>query len=210
MYMYYITPGVLAQLPVDMVGKFSHQVSRGRISFVEHHAKGRSYTHYCKTIDGEVYGQIDYGFNKEGACMHKAWIKFDNDPTTKHEVVFRNMRGDIRVATSVPVTYSSVVTNQEVKRSKLTKSEIFQVAMSKSVSSLQAPSNTEGFTLWVEPEDTYSLEDFMAEEVESEPTSYDAEQGMEDFMAGITFDVYPEHVHTPLDIDWGSFPTPFF
>ena len=159
-------------------------------------------------MDGEVYGQIDYGFNKEGACMHKAWVNFDNDPTTKHEVVFRDMRGDVRVATSVPVTNSSVVTNQEVKKSKRTKSEIFQEAMSKSVGSLQAPSNTEGFSLWVEPEDTYTLEDFMAEDLEA-VTCYDAEQDMDEFMAGITFDVYPGQKHDPIGINWTCFPTSF-
>ena len=189
MYVYYVSPGVLAKLPKNMVHKFSGHVCTGRDLFRGHHAAGRSYTHLCKTVPGEVYGEIDYGFHQGKVCMLKAWIKFDNDPITKHEVFFKDINGDIRVATYLPPT---------------------QVAPASTLAPAQTGTNPSMVARQEEPEDNYSLEDFMAEEEETKPTSYDAEQDMDEFMAGITFDVYPEQMHAPLDIDWGSFPMPFF
>jgi len=182
MYVYYVTPGVLAPLPKNMVNKFSRHVCTGRDLFRGYHVAGMSYTQICKTVPGEVYGEIDYGFHQGKVCMLKAWIKFDNDPITKHEVFFTDTNGDIRVATYLPPT---------------------QVAPA------QTGTNPSMVARQEEPEDNYSLEDFMAEEEETKPTSYDAEQDMDEFMAGITFDVYPEQMHAQIGIKWACFPTSF-
>lgn len=194
MYMYYITPGVLAPLPKDMYDKFYGHVMLGKKMFAGHHSQGKPYTHTCKTTTKHVYGEIDFGFHGGKICVRKAWINFDNDPITRHELVFKDKYGDIRVAT------------QECNPMET----MFRTAMTQTTRSLQAPSYMGQLSHVVEPEDNYSLEDFMAEEAETEPTSYDAEQDMDEFMAGVTFDVYPGQKHDPLDIDWGSFPMPFF
>ena len=194
MYVYYVTPGVLAPLPKNIHDKFGKHFRMGRDLFRGHHAAGSSYTHICKTKTNEVYGEIDYHLCEGKVSMLKAWIKFDNDPITKHEVFIADRFGVIVVGTQV----SNIMVG------------MFQAAMLQTARSLQAPSYMGQLSHVVEPEDNYSLEEFMAEEAETKPTSYDAEQDMDEFMAGITFDVYPEQMHTPLDIDWGSFPMPFF